>query len=205
MSKKENGTNTTEKVRFQDCARAGVELPKAERLNETSYQSQMEHSKTQDTQRELYKSGKLPDEIQKALNNGELFTDSTFEPVDLLLENGTIVSFDSNLERFKALNQQKAERAGHLKNMLKWYPETEKVISDCLDKLNKIAKEDEQGHFFESWTTTEKDEKGNLYSVDCEGFIEFSIIGKRTSNYKTMNRTLISANKKGVEKSKADE
>ena len=89
--------------------------------------------------------------------------------------------------------------------MLKWYPDTEKVISDCLDKLNKIAKSDKQGHFFESWTITEKDKKGNLYSVDCQGFIEFSIIGKRTSNYKEINRTLISANKKGVEKTKADE
>tara|TARA_R100001129_G_scaffold119907_1_gene83177 strand:- start:776 stop:1378 length:603 start_codon:yes stop_codon:yes gene_type:complete len=199
MSKKQNSSNTTEKVRFQDCARVGVELPKAERLKEGTYATQLQQAEKDDKVRASYEAGDLDEDMQKLLNNEQVFSESSYLPNDLTTENGTIVSFDSNVERFNALNTQKSERSGHYKNLCKWYPELKEEADALINKCNKIARADKQ-NFFKQWVEKVTDENGNQYESHREGYVEFSIIGKRATDWKEISNTLISSKTKGGDK-----
>ena len=168
------------KIAFRDCASKGVELPNS---NPTEHYSK------------LLKSAQTSDKVNNSLKKG-LFSDeqvkelglSHTKPDSMVLDNGTEIIFDTNVESVNAHWREKASRSGH------WTTKMKAVNNELYKKGEAFLKEvqefaNDNPAFKVVWTETELQENGDLISFTYEGSAVFGIIAKRPT---IQTRTLIS-------------
>ena len=188
------------KIKFQDCASKGVSLPETQATQH--YATLLSKAEADDKMNENLDNGVFNALSKEQIKQANI---SYVTPEDLALSNGSVVSFNNNVERLNAISREKGTRSSWWKSKIKL------CNPDLFEQGEKFLKvvqayADKDANFKTEWVEKEFLDNGDIVQRRYSGQAQFGFIGKRPTskvgNHKLLGQTITKAKtEKVVEKS----